>query len=298
MFTSLYSGFLRRCFRAAGLSSQSIDLDDKTTLHYWGPTEISKTQKPSLVLIHGFGPMAIWQWRQQVQFFSTHFNVYVPDLIFFGQSTTKSSERSENFQAVCVVKLMEKLEVKKFDVVGTSYGGFVAYHLATMLGEERVEKVVIASSGVNMRKSDNVALLERAEMDKIEDLMLPSTPQHLRKLMALSVSSMRFYIPDFFLKDFLNKLYSENRKEKMELLHGLSLGRDDTSIITPLQQEVLIIWGENDQIFPVHKAHELKEVISNNKVKLELIKNASHVPQIEKPAEFNNIILNFLHRTT
>ncbi|OIV96435.1 hypothetical protein TanjilG_09862 [Lupinus angustifolius] len=274
MFTSLYSGFLRRCFRAAGLSSQSIDLDDKTTLHYWGPTEISKTQKPSLVLIHGFGPMAIWQWRQQVQFFSTHFN------------------------AVCVVKLMEKLEVKKFDVVGTSYGGFVAYHLATMLGEERVEKVVIASSGVNMRKSDNVALLERAEMDKIEDLMLPSTPQHLRKLMALSVSSMRFYIPDFFLKDFLNKLYSENRKEKMELLHGLSLGRDDTSIITPLQQEVLIIWGENDQIFPVHKAHELKEVISNNKVKLELIKNASHVPQIEKPAEFNNIILNFLHRTT
>ncbi|KAE9609299.1 putative alpha/Beta hydrolase [Lupinus albus] len=99
---------------------------------------------------------------------------------------------------------MEKLGVKKFDVVGTSYGGFVAYHLAMMLGEEKVEKVVIASSGVNMRKSDNVALLERAEMDKIEDLMLPSTPQHLRKLMALSVSSMRLYIPDFFLKDFLN----------------------------------------------------------------------------------------------
>jgi len=29
-------------------------------------------------------------------------------------------------------------------------------------------------------------------------------------------------------------------------------------------------------------------------VKLELIKDAAHVPQMEKPEEFNSIILNFL----
>lgn len=185
--------------------------------------------------------------------------------------------------------------MKRFHVVGTSYGGFVAYHLAKMVGEERVEKVVIASSAVNMTKSDNVGLLERAGLDKIEDLMLPATPQHLRKLMSLSVSSKRVrMMPDFFLKDFLNKLYSENRKKKMELLKGISLGRDDTSNISPLQQEVLIIWGEHDRIFPVQKANELKKVISK-KARLELIKDASHVPQIEKPGEFNNIILNFLN---
>ncbi|KAE9603671.1 putative alpha/Beta hydrolase [Lupinus albus] len=182
--TSLYSGYLRRCFRTAGLSSQSIAVDEETTLHFWGPTPKSTNQttqnkKPSLVLIHGFGAMAIWQWREQVHFFSPHFN------------------------AVCVGKLMEKLEVKKFDVVGTSYGGFVAYNLAMVLGEERVEKVVIACSGVNMKKSDNVSLLERAEMDKVEDLLLPSTPQCFRKLMTLCVFSMPFHIPDFFLNDFL-----------------------------------------------------------------------------------------------
>lgn len=100
---------------------------------------------------------------------------------------------------------MDKLEVNKFHVVGTSYGGFVAYHLANMFGEERVQKVVIASSAVNMTKSDNVGLLERAGLEKIEDLMLPATPQHLRKLMSLSVSSKRVHMmPDFFLKDFLN----------------------------------------------------------------------------------------------
>ncbi|XP_004501423.1 uncharacterized protein [Cicer arietinum] len=291
-FAGLYSGYIRRCFARAGLFSQSINIDNETTLHVWGPTN-QATQKPSLVLIHGFGPMAMWQWREQVQFLSPHFNLYVPDLIFFGESNTRSKERSEKFQAASVGKLLEKLGVKKFHVAGTSYGGFVAYHLANMLGVEKVEKVVIASSGVNMTKNHGLGLLERAKLDNIEDLMLPSSPKQLRKLITLAVSRRIHYVPDFFFNDFINKLYSENRKEKLELLAGLSIGKNDTSNIPPLQQEVLIIWGEDDNIFPVQMAHELKEVISK-KARLELIKDASHVPQLEKPAEFNTIILNFL----
>ncbi|KAF7830406.1 Monoacylglycerol lipase ABHD6 [Senna tora] len=288
---SVYGGYLRRCFNAAGLTSEKMDVDEETTVHFWGPKN-HRSEKPSLLLIHGFGPMAIWQWRQQVQFLAPHFNIYVPDLVFFGASTTTSGDRSEVFQAASVAKVMDKLEVKRFHVMGTSYGGFVAYHIARMVGE-RVEKVVIASSGVNMRRSDNVALLGRANLDKIEELMLPATPQQLRKLMGLSVSKRLHILPDFFLNDFVNNLYSENRKEKMELLKGLTLGRDDTPNLAPLQQEVLIIWGEHDQIFPVQMATELKKVISK-KTKLELIKNASHVPQIEKPREFNKIVLDFL----
>ncbi|XP_054791897.1 uncharacterized protein LOC129297597 isoform X1 [Prosopis cineraria] len=289
---SVYGSYLRRCFISAGLSSQKIDVDDQTTLHFWGPKKETARKKPSLVLIHGFGPMAIWQWRQQVQFLAPHFDVYVPDLVFFGASKTKSSERSEVFQAASLAKLLDKLDVKRFHVLGTSYGGFVAYHLAKMLGE-RVEKVVIASSGVNMRKSDNAALMERAKLDKIEDLMLPATPKQLRNLMGLSVSKRLNMLPSFFLNDLINNLYSENRKEKMELLKGLTLGRDDAVNLSPLQQEVLIIWGEHDQIFPVKMATELKQVIGK-KARLELIKNASHVPQIEKAGEFNKIVLDFL----
>jgi pimeloyl-ACP methyl ester carboxylesterase len=202
-FAGLYNGYLRRCFTGAGLFSQKIDIDNETSLHFWGPTNQS-TQKPSLLLIHGFGPMAMWQWRQQVQFLAPHFNLYVPDLIFFGESTTKSKERTEIFQAESVGKLLEKIGVRKCHVAGTSYGGIVAYNLAKMLGEEKIEKVVIASSGVNMTKNHNVALLKRAGIDKIEDLMLPSTTQHLRKLMTLCVARRIPFLPNFFLKDFLN----------------------------------------------------------------------------------------------
>ncbi|XP_047170026.1 pimeloyl-[acyl-carrier protein] methyl ester esterase-like isoform X2 [Vigna umbellata] len=255
---SAYGLYLRRCFTAAGLSSFTLDVDHETTVHFWAPTNPT-AQKPAVVLIHGFGPAAIWQWRQQVQFLAPHFNVYVPDLIFFGGSSSTSSERSETFQAASVGKLLDKLKVEKFQVVGTSYGGMVAYNLAKMFGEERVEKVVIASSGVNMKRSNNVALVQRAELEKIEDLMLPATPQQLRKLMSLSVYRTPQFLPHFLLNDFLHKLYSENRKEKKELLKGLTIGKDESSTLSPLQQGVLIVWGEQDQIFPVQMARELKE---------------------------------------
>ncbi|KAL2346616.1 hypothetical protein Fmac_000616 [Flemingia macrophylla] len=289
---SLFAAYIRHCFKAAGLASRTLSVDAQTTMHFWAPIHQS-AHKPSVVLIHGFGLEAIWQWRRQVQILAPLFNVYVPDLLFFGGSTTNSSERSEVFQAACVGKLLDLLDLERFHVVGTSYGGMVAYNLAQMLGKERVQKVVIASSGVNMTKTDNADLLQRAQFDHIHQLLLPATPQHLRKLLSLTVHRPPKILPNFLLGDFLDKLYAENRKEKMELLKGLTIGRDSTSNISPLEQEVLIIWGEEDGIFPVQLARELKRVISE-KARLELIKEASHVPQIEKAGEFNNILLNFL----
>ncbi|KAL3500866.1 hypothetical protein ACH5RR_039959 [Cinchona calisaya] len=289
---SLYGSFLHRSISTAGLSSQTINIDDLTTMHFWGPNpKTFSPSKPSLILIHGFGPAGGWQWRRQIIYFSRKFNLYVPDLVFFGDSTTQSIERSEVFQAVCVGKLMQKIGVRKYSVVGTSYGGFVAYHVASAW-PERVEKVVIASSGVNLRRKDNEELLKRANLEKIEELMLPATAAQLRKLMSLSVF-WRPYIPDFFLNDFLQKLYTENRKEKMELLKGLTLGRDDNVNITPLKQEVLIVWGGHDQIFLLEKAYELKKFLGE-KAKLEIVKNSSHLPQLEQAGQFNYVVKKFL----
>lgn len=228
-------------------------------------------------------------------FLAPYFDVYVPDLVFFGESTTKSSERSEVFQASAVGKMMEKVGVSKYSVVGTSYGGFVAYRLAEMW-PERVEKVVIASSGVNMRPRDNQELLKRANLKKIDELMLPETAGQLRTLLRLAVVT-RVYMPDFFLNDFIDKLYAENRKEKLELLRGLVLGQHDTPKISPLQQEALIIWGDQDNIFPLDMAKELKEMLGKNAT-LEVIKKTSHVPQFEQAKTFNKILYNFLCDST
>lgn len=291
---SFYGGFIRRCLSAAGLTSQTLDIDDETTLHFWGPSPNSSSpQKPALVLIHGFGPHGVWQWRPQISFFANDYNVFVPSLVFFGRSHSKSSDRSELFQAKCVGKLLEKLGVEKFSIVGTSYGGFVAYHMARMW-PERVEKVVIASSAVNLKKQDNEGLIKRANAGRVEDVLLPATAEQLRTLMSLS--SFRqppAFTPNFIFNDFISKLYLQNRKEKLELLEGLTLGRDNNPNIIPLQQEVLIVWGECDKLFLLEKATQLKELLGKG-TRLEIIKSTSHIPHIEHASRFNNIVKDFL----
>lgn len=98
-------------------------------------------------------------------------------------------------------KMMEKMGVESYSVVGRSYGGFVAYHMATMMSGN-VEKLVIASSGVNMSFTDNIDLVKRANMDRIGEVMLPTTAAQLRTLMALAVFR-QLRLPDFFLNDFI-----------------------------------------------------------------------------------------------
>ncbi|KAF4375787.1 hypothetical protein F8388_014509 [Cannabis sativa] len=276
--THLYGQYLRRRFITAGLTSQTVNLngEDETKIQLWAPdpAQPKTVKKPALVLIHGFGPVSTWQWQNQVQYLAPKFDLYIPDLIFFGESTTRSSDRSEQFQAAAVAGVMEKMGVERYSILGTSYGGIVAYNVAKRWGE-RVVRVVIASSGLNMKREDGVELLKRGKVEKTEELMLPATAKQMRNLLSLA------------------KLYSDKRMEKMELLKGLTIGKDDQPQISPLEMEVLLIWGDHDQIFPVEMAIELKELLGK-KVKLEIIKKTSHVPQSENPALFNSIVNNFL----
>ncbi|MCL7038072.1 hypothetical protein MKW94_013083 [Papaver nudicaule] len=288
---SWYESHLRNTFTSAGLSSKSINIDADTTMHYWSPKH--PLTLPPLVLIHGFGGSSLWQWSKQLQYLCSHFTLYLPDLIFIGKSVTNSSDRSEVFQAVSLGKLFELLGVTRYSVMGTSYGGFVAYHMAR-LWPDRVEKVIIASSAINMRQKEVEELLKKEKIEKIEDVFMPSSPDELLTLIRL-MHKPRFpiYIPNFLLNDFLNVLCNENRKERLELLKGTTVGKEDIISLPPLQQEVLIVWGEDDPIFPLEKGYELKELIGDN-VRIEVMPKTSHMPQIENPKVFNDIVKKFL----
>ncbi|KAI3841581.1 hypothetical protein MKX03_023435 [Papaver bracteatum] len=253
---SMYESYLRNTFTSSGLTPKSINIDSETNIHYWSP--IHPLTLPTLVLLH-------------VQHLSTHFTLYVPDLIFFGKSVTKSSERSEIFQAVSVGKLLELLGVTKYSVM----------------------KVVIANSDLNITSKDVEELLKETNIENIESVFMPSSPAELLTCIRLTHKQLPIYIPEFLLNDFLNNLCNENRKEKLELLKGTTVGKQDTISILPLKQEVLLIWGENDSIFPLEKGYEFKDLLGE-KVRMEVMLKTSHTPQLENPKQFNDIVMKFL----
>jgi 4,5:9,10-diseco-3-hydroxy-5,9,17-trioxoandrosta-1(10),2-diene-4-oate hydrolase len=54
----------------------------------------------------------------------------------------------------------------------------------------------------------------------------------------------------------------------------------------------LIIWGREDRLFPVSHACFAREKIPDSY--LYIFERCSHMPNFERPAEFNSLVLNFL----
>lgn len=183
------------------MKSKQIELDDGTTMHCWVPKKTSN--KPALILIHGLGANAMWQWSSQLRPFRRHFNLYVPDLLFFGRSFTTRPEKTELFQSQCVMKLVEKLGVSKFHVAGVSYGGFVAYHLAHLY-PDAVQKVVLIAAGVCLEEKDMTeGLFNAPDLETAISILLPQTAANLKKLLRLSFVRAPKMVPSCLLQDFI-----------------------------------------------------------------------------------------------
>jgi pimeloyl-ACP methyl ester carboxylesterase len=209
----LLDAYFRRRFAAAGLVEASVPLDGgTTTVHCWrfppGADGVTDA-RPVLVLLHGFGPPATWQWRRQVGPLSRRFRLVVPDLLFFGgsSSTSEAARVSEAHQAEAVAKLVAAVvpagAAARVSVAGTSYGGFVAYHVARLLGPGAVERVVIASSDLLKADADDRALLRRGGAERVEDVMLPRSPERMRRLLQLAYHRPRRFTPGFVLRDLV-----------------------------------------------------------------------------------------------
>ncbi|KAI3752855.1 hypothetical protein L2E82_24894 [Cichorium intybus] len=291
-FTTMRDRMYRYFFSYSGLRSVSKDFGDGTTMHCWIPRTI-KPSKPNLLLLHGFGANAMWQYADLLCHFTPKFNVFVPDLLFFGNSFTSRPERSESFQAKCVMKLMvEWFGVRRMSLVGISYGGFVGYSMCVQF-PEAVEKLVVCCAGVCLEEKDlRDGLFTVSNVEEAERILLAQTPEKLRELMKVSFVKPVKGIPNYFLSDFINVMCSEYLKEKRELIQSILKDRQSSS--TPkVYQPTLILWGDKDQIFPLILGERLQRHLGENS-RLVVIANAGHAVNLEKAKEFAKHLKEFL----
>ncbi|KAK8546867.1 hypothetical protein V6N13_093906 [Hibiscus sabdariffa] len=278
-------------FRSCDLSPIAVDLDGQTTLHFW-VTNHRRFDRPTLVMVHGYGGNPLWQFVYKVGPLSRRFNLFVPDLLFFGRSYSKSPVRSDSFQAKCLLDGLGKLGVDRFSVYAISYGGFVAYRMAEMRPDS-VERVAIVSSGLLYSEEQRAAQLRKIGRHPSE-ILVPKKPDDLRLLVKLSMCKENAlnWVPDFLLRQFIALMYDHCRKEKTELANYLVDKKADTNLPV-ISQETMIIWGDHDKVFPLELAYKLQRHLGSRS-RLEIIKNAGHAANMESPDEINKLILSFV----
>ena len=158
--------------RLAGLRQHTVDVDGAgTVLTFWVPKDKvpkdkstvreitpedkalpaaetrAREERPAVVLVHGFAAEGIVTWQFQAGALAKHYDVYIPDLLYFGGSTSPSADRSPGFQAECLVAALGKLGVERCTVVGFSYGGMVAFKMAES-HPELVRSLVVSGSEI------------------------------------------------------------------------------------------------------------------------------------------------------
>ena len=67
---------------------------------------------------------------------------------------------------------------------------------------------------------------------------------------------------------------------------------DFSALLKKIKTPILVIWGRQDCILPVAEGEASVETMAD--VRLHVMDRAGHLPQIDKPEEFNATVLHFL----
>ena len=267
-----------------GFSKHQITLKEGGKLTYW-----EGGQGQPLLLLHGFGGTAAATWKAEMLQLSKKYHVIAPDLLWFGESYSDNTAQLAT-QTNAMWQLVDKLKLKKIDVAGISYGGFITYDM--MLTPERINKaIIIASPGPLFNDKDLQDLVSRAGIQSPEELFVPNNGDDVKRLYD-NVFIEKKIIPDFIANQIYLDYFSQWKPQRTQLIKTLLTDRNRIQRYDPKKlPQTLIIWGQNDKIFPLNSGIKLSKYIQ---APIIVLPKTAHGITNEQPQITADLIDNFL----
>ena len=273
--------------------SQFVEVDG-LHVHF---QEFGVLNNPTLILIHGYTSSA-YVWKTVAPLFAEQgFHVVAVDLIGFGYSSKPAwFDYTIGAQARIVARLMNVLGIGKATVIGSSYGGAVAATLALDYAE-RVEKLILVDAVIN-DEPKNYPILKLARIRGLGELIAPflidSKVFMRQRLRGTLHKTSHHLITKDRIESILRPLTAAAGHHSV-----LQTGRNwDANRIERdahlIGQPTLIVWGADDTVIPKRDGEKLFDSILHSR--LIVFKNCGHVPQEEKPADFVNVVTEFLNK--
>ena len=266
---------------------------DGARVHY---QEFGDAAKPPMILIHGY-TASVYVWKTAAPMLAeAGFHVIAIDLLGFGYSEKPSwFDYSIQSQARMVSRFMNRLGIGRATLVGSSYGGAVALNL-TLDNPESVEKLVLVDAVCNDEPKNHPVLKLAA---------IPGIGEALTPFLCDSKFFMKVRMQGTLAKANHAMITRDRIESIIRPLHAadghrsvLATSRNwraqrlerDAHLIN---QQTLIIWGEEDKVIPIKNGYMLHEEILNSR--FVILKNCGHVPQEEKSEIFTALVSEFCH---
>lgn len=141
--------------------------------------------------------------------------------------------------------------------------------------------------------------------DKLSPRVLKNDPGRIlmvidKLLDALDVGKSPFAIVGPSMGGGFALSYALSRPDRVNALVLVSpsiyrVAEEEKKRLSGLDIPVLLVWGERDRVFPLSEYGEsLKETLP--RARLVVLKNAGHGAYLDKPDEFNGLLLDFLSK--
>jgi pimeloyl-ACP methyl ester carboxylesterase len=222
---------------------------------------------PPLVLLHGF-PLDHHVWDEVVSLLENTFDVILPDLRGFGESTTVDTPYSMDDYASDVVDLLDQLGIRKAALVGHSMGGYVALAFVRLY-PERISGLGLVSSQVLAdapeRKEGRHKSAAEVAANGIGSVVEAMTPKFTSDegLQAYARSAMERQAPAAYIG----------------ALKAMAERMDSSPLLSSFNFPVVIVHGGADSLIPIDRAQEVKSALPQ--AHLVEIPGAGHMPMME-----------------
>ncbi len=237
----------------------------------------------TLVLIHGmFGDHL--DWEPVLEPLARTRRLIVPDLPGFGASP---KPRVEYTPEVFLAALREAVGGERVSLVGNSFGGQIAILYAMAYPDQVSELVLVDSGGFSdYSQAEKDFLIDRLS----ERAILDFTPAIVRALFERIYVTLNADAHRYVEKQIAKLAWPDYAAYAAALASCIRLSVNTCFLdrLDRVQCPVRMIWGECDRVAPVELARRAAPLFPD--ARLHVIPECGHVPQIEKPDIFLELL--------
>jgi 3-oxoadipate enol-lactonase len=240
-----------------------------------------------LVLVHGH-PFDRSMWAPQVtEFSSAGWRVIAPDLRGYGESTVVPGVTPLETFARDIAALLDHLKVDDVVLGGLSMGGQIVLEFYRLF-PGRVRGLLLADTFAQVDTEQG----KQVRLDTADRLLREGMGGYAGEVLNKMVAPYNVQALPAVADHVLAMMRGTSPEGAAAALRGRAERPDYTDLLTTVSVPALVVVGRDDEFTPVGDAEFMSRRIPD--ATLAVIDEAAHMPNLERPAEFNRALHRFL----